>query len=814
LVRKYVIRISLVLIGFIVLSAVGFLLLVQLTPFDSAKLKQDSQPTVVYANDSSNYMTIGNNLASLPYEDIPKNLRNAVVATEDHTFWTSSSINFRGLLRAAVADVGSQSLSQGASTIPEQLAKIVYLTDKKTLSRKLMQTVLGVQIDRHFTKQEILTMYLNRAFLGENSVGVEQAAVRYFGVDLRTNPNALTLDQAAMLAGLPQAPSAYDPLLHPQAAITRRKQVLQNMAKYGDITEAQAKDAEQKPLGAAHHSFQQNGWASHPLFTNFLFDYAQKHGIRPEELTHGGLKIYTTVNPRVQQAIDNVFFTDQYAQDFPHSTSGKVVEGTAVFMDPKTGAILGAAGSRKQDYTELGTDRVYSQSSPGSAIKPIMEYAPAIESGKFNETSILDNSPQDFGGGYTPRNWNTASAPGKVTLQYGIEWSQNIASVWLLQHLGIGTGAAFAERDGIPLTDNDKNHLGIAIGGLEKGVNALQMAQAYEPFASQGVQMQAHLISKIVNAGGQVIYQDDTRAKQIMSADTATKMTRLMEDVVQYGTGQNAQVPNWGVAGKTGTVQYSGGLHSDNPDWIRNAWFDGYTPNLVGSIYLGYDSPVEHMNMTPVDPSANCAKIFGDIVKQAEAGQTPQQFSVGPFAYANGQPDAAYNLINPLSNAVATYDASQSAVHVSWKSKFQSPVMFVIQRDNGQSGNGQNGGNVIGQTQGQSITDSPVQPGNTYTYTILAIDANNPSQVRSTATAKVTIPTDQSAGQPAQANSTDNYTSNGTGNQTSKGTDGNTSNGTGNGTSRRSDNHTSNTDGSSSSVGGFLNSIFGSGGGN
>lgn len=219
-----------------------------------------------------------------------------------------------------------------------------------------------------------------------------------------------------------------------------------------------------------------------------------------------------------------------------------------------------------------------------------MEYAPAIQSGNWGPTSILDNQPQDFGEGYIPQNWEGPRGPAKVTLQYGLEWSQNIASVWLLNKIGLQTGVNFALNDGIQLTQQEQQQLGIAIGGMQYGVNPLEMSQAYQAFDNHGVQIKAHLINKVVNLDGQTIYQFHPSSTVVMTPATATTMTRLMQDVVDYGTGTVAQVPGKGVAGKTGTVQYSAGLNSSVPNWIRDAWFDGYTPNLVGSIHIGYDT--------------------------------------------------------------------------------------------------------------------------------------------------------------------------------------------------------------------------------
>ncbi|MBX5437155.1 MAG: transglycosylase domain-containing protein [Alicyclobacillaceae bacterium] len=782
--------------GAIVLCSAGFVALVQLTPFDPTPLIRTSSPTVVYARDGSVFETISAPGSSdLTYEQIPTVLQNAIVATEDHNFWHSSSIDLRGLLRSAVVDLMTHSLSQGGSTIQMQLAKIVYLNSEKTFSRKLQQIALGVQINRHFTKQEILAMYLNRVYLGEGCVGVRQAAMRYFGIDLATHPEALTLDQAALLAGLPRAPSAYDPLVNPKAALERRNQVLENMAKYGYITEQEAKAAEAKPLGVSYHDLASDGWDTHPLFTQFLFDYAQRVGISKEALLQGGLKIYTTVDPQTQNAIEKVFWSGEYDQDFPAPVNGVPVQGAAVFIDPKTGGILGAAGSRRFGFYRDGLDRVFARSQPGSSIKPILEYAPAIESGKFGPDSILNNTPHDFGGGYVPQN-DDPNAPGQVTLRYALETSQNVASVWLLQQIGIDTGVRFAENDGIPFTDHDRQTLAIAIGGMEYGVTPLEMAQAYEPFANQGVQMQAHLINRVVNASGDLIYEAPVASKRIMSPQTAATMTQLMEDVVRYGTGRSAQVPGWGVAGKTGTVQWGAGLTSEHRDWVSRAWFDGYTPNMVGSVYIGYDKPhdpVYHL-FWDTAPNHYCAMIFADIVRMAEQGRTPETFTYTPSGGLSGeengtvpsneaqpaQPPAATNAVDHLT---AGWDPATAAVRLSWVSPDAGSVNFSISRvataGPGAPSSGQATAEPLGTTSELSFEDPDVLAGTTYTYIVQAVDPTTGALLGAPATVSFTVP--GAAPPPANAdNGTGNETGNGVGNAAENGTGNEFGNGIGN----------------------------------
>jgi len=731
-VAKWLLRLSITVVLVIFFFAGVFVLVVELYPFNAGKLTPSTSPTIIYDVNGNKYASIaGPGSDDLSSNQIPKNLQDALVSIEDHNFWNSSSVDAKGLLRAAFVDLWSRQLAQGGSTIQEQLAKIVYLTDKKTFQRKIEQIVLGVQINRYFTKQEILSMYLNRVYLGDGATGVEQASQRYFGIDLRKNPQKLTLNEAALLAGLPQAPSAYDPLVNPSAAKQRRNEVLEAMAKYGYISEATAKktEAEKLPVTKAH-SISGDIWESNPLFAQFLFDYANQSGIDPTLLTQGGMKVYTTINPQVQNAIDTVFLNPAYKGYFAPSVNGQAVPAAAVFVNPATGGITGAAGSHTVADVH-GLDRAFEDGQPGSSIKPILDYGPALETGKWGPNSILNNTPHDFGGGYTPQN-DEPNQPARVTMSYALKESENVAAVWMLQQIGINTGKAFAEKDGIQFAPSD-NTLGIAIGGMAHGVTAYQMAQAYEPFAAQGVQQKEHLITRIVNDNGDTVYSFQPQAKQIMSAKTAAVMTQMLMGVVSGGTGTGAQVPGWDVAGKTGTVQYDAKLTGPHSSWLKLAWFDGYTPNLVGSIYMGWNNdgqgnPAYH---TTGYQSYQCSQIFGLITRLAEQGVTPQHFNFGQYSIS------AQN--NAVTNLKATYLPVESSVSLSWKTGISGAPDFVVSRATGVGVTNDASFAQLGQVATPSYLDATIQPGNSYTYRVQAVDSSG-SAIGAAATVTVNVP--------------------------------------------------------------------------
>ena len=710
--KKALLWIGVLFVGSIAAFAGVLFLLVRLVPFQGTQLTEPKPATVIYDREGQKFLTLSSTgMPALTYQQIPQVLQNAVLSTEDHSYWQTSSVDPRGILRAAVADLVTHSYAQGGSTIQEQLAKILYLSDKKTISRKVKQVILGMQLSRYYTKQQILAMYMNRVFLGENAVGMNTAAWRYFGVNLAKDPQSLTLDQAAMLAGMLQAPSAYDPLVHPHTALQRRNQVLQNMVRYGGLSQSKATLAEKQPLVASYHALPGDPWTLHPLFTNFLFDQANRQGISTAELLQGGLKIYTSINPTVQQAVHDVFWNTNLDNIWPGPTSGVVPEGAAIILNPKTGGVLGAAGSRKQGYTRLGLDRVHAYSLPGSSIKPIMDYGPAIQTGKWGPTSILSDTPQNFGGGYTPQNWNS-NAPKVCTLQYGLEDSQNVASAWLLNQIGLSTGVQFALRDGIKLTSQDQQHLSIALGGMQHGVTPWQMAGAYEAFDNGGVRMAPHLIDRIVNSHGSVVYAFQPQATTVMSPQTATTMTRLLQDDVVYGIDAVIGVKGWGTTGKSGTQQYSTTGHST---WVRDGWFAGYLPNMVGAAYVGYDnsSPAHHLwwNATHVDPAWNAGMILHTIFTLATQNMQPEQFSQGPYPSWQGTRLAAYHLQQgAISNLKASWDPTSQGVQLSWQSQIPG-LNFQIKRTEVPSVAASNSGNTVGTP--PSNQTSGIPPGGT-----------------------------------------------------------------------------------------------------
>lgn len=781
-VRKLIIRLLIALVIVVALFVAVFWAAVELSPFDKSKLTQTSSPTIIYDKNGNQYAQIASPRSSdLTAKQVPKNLQNALVAIEDHNFWNSSSIDAKGILRSAFVDLWSGSYAQGGSTIQEQLAKVVYLTEKKTFTRKFQQIVLGVQINRHFTKPEILAMYLNRVYLGQGAVGVEQAAQVYYGVDLAKGQK-LTLDQAAMLAGLPQAPSGYDPIVYPKAAEKRRNEVLAAMAKYGYITESAAKKAEAVPVptNMKEHKVKGDIWASHPLLAQFLLDDADTSGIDRQALLQGGLKVYTTIDPKVQNALKTVFWNSKnYNGHFAPSVHGTPVPAAAVFVDPKTGGILGAAGAHGGDTTAVhGLDRALEYGQPGSSIKPVLDYGPALETGKWTPNSILHNEKQNFGN-YSPSN-DEPNQPARVTMSYALKESENIAAVWMLQQIGISTGIKYAESDGLHFTQKDSQSLGIAIGGMEKGVTPAQMAQAYEAFDNQGIQEQEHLFTKIINADGQTIYSFQPAAKLIWSQKTVAWMTQMLMGVVQGGTGTGAQIPGWDVAGKTGTVQYDKGISGSHPSWIRLAWFDGYTPNMVGSIYMGWnndESGKPEYHTTGVQ-SYYCSQIFSDVVKLAEQGVSPQHFNFG--TYNLGATGAAVTHLQGVWNPAG-------GVQLSWKSAMANQVQFVVTRtdktppggppnappDNTTNGTAPNGTTATGagsgpvkliQTPSMTFTDTSAQPGHTYLYSVQAVDGSG-QPVGNAATVTVAAPPGGGPGNTG-ANATGNTTGTPPGNTT------------------------------------------------
>ncbi|BAS29055.1 transglycosylase domain-containing protein [Limnochorda pilosa] len=514
--------------------------------------------------------------------EIPATLRNGLVAAEDKRFYQHPGIDPLAILRALWIDLRAGRVVQGASTLTQQLAKRLFLTPQRTVWRKAQEVVLALMLEQRFSKETILELYLNRVDFGEGAAGVDAAARTYFGVA----PSELTVGQSALLAGVVRGPALYSPFRHPEAARERQDYVLERMVEDGYLSAPEASAAREAPLKLA--SLPTGG-------ERYFVDWVRAELVRrlgTNLVQQGGLTVRTTVDPQVQQAMEGVLGSSQ---------------GAVVALDPRTGAVLGMVGGRS--YRESQWNRaVLALRQPGSAFKPFV-YAAALEQG-WQPNWLVDDRPHVFGG-YRPANYKDEYW-GAVTLKHALVESLNNGSVWLLDQLGVDAGMEMARRLGITHLEPADRHLGLVLGALAQGVSPLELAAAYAPFANGGYRVEPFGILRAEDARGRVWIETEPDPRRVLSPQVASLMTDMMEGVVREGTGTAAQ-PGRPAAGKTGTT-----------DHLINAWFAGYTPDLLAVVYVGND------DRTPVGGGGGtlAAPIWGRFVSRALANRPPVPFTV------------------------------------------------------------------------------------------------------------------------------------------------------------------------------------------
>lgn len=476
-------------------------------------------------------------------------LAQAIVANEDTRFYKHLGVDPIGIARALLVNLRTGSIAQGGSTITQQLAREMFLTQERTLTRKLREAVLAVRLDRRFSKDEILEAYLNKVYLGEGAYGVEAAAQKYFGKSAKE----LTLAESAMIAGLARGPSLYSPYNDLEAALRRRSVVLQGMVEQGFITAEEKRAAQAEPLALAPRR-------ERAVKASYFIDYVaallvERYG--EDAVYRRGLKVYTTLDLDVQQAAEAVLGGYQ---------------GAVVALDSANGSIRAMVGGN--NYQESQRNRAVQEvRQPGSAFKPFI-YAEALEKG-YQSNSVIVDEPVDIAG-YAPQNYNKKYL-GSMTLKKALRWSVNTAAVRLAQQVGMGNVLRLAKDLGITtLTDSD-NHLASALGGLTDGVSLLELTAAYTAFAHGGVVSKPIAILRVEDEHGRTIDAFQTEQRAVLRPSTAYILTDMLMGVIQGGTGTGAAIGRE-AAGKTGTT-----------DGYETAWFVGYTPELVAGVLVGND---------------------------------------------------------------------------------------------------------------------------------------------------------------------------------------------------------------------------------
>jgi penicillin-binding protein 1A len=550
----------------------------------------------------------------VPLQQIPPQLRNAIIAVEDARFYSHFGVDVRGILRAAYANFRHGRVVEGGSTITQQLAKVLFLTPDRRFSRKVKEALLALELEKRYSKDRLLELYLNQVYMGHGAYGVEAAARMYFGKSVQD----LTLPEAALLAALPRSPGNYSPFERPEVAQRRRAIVVGRLLEQGYIGEAEAKAANRAALGLVPPERRRG---SGQYFLEYLQQSLEaKYG--SDVLYKSGLAVYTTLDVGLQRAAEQALREGLQAlagrQGARAATRGKAApappapEGAVVVMEAATGYVKALVGGADFARTEFNR-ALHAHRQPGSAFKPFV-YLAALEAG-HSPTEELDDSPIRYvsaGKVWAPENYD-GKFRGPVSLQQALEESINVPTIRLLEQLGVTPVIAAARRAGIqsPLPHD----LTLALGSGD--VTLLELTAAYGTFANQGVHMEPLMVRHVTDAQGRLVEENIPQGREAIDPRVAVGLTHMLQGVVERGTGVAAKVLERPVAGKTGTTND-----------FSNAWFVGYTPSIVAGVWIGHDRP---RTLGVEETGARAAlPIWVGVMRAALRGRPVEEFPTLP----------------------------------------------------------------------------------------------------------------------------------------------------------------------------------------
>lgn len=518
-------------------------------------------------------------------DKIPQHLKDAIIATEDKNFYHHRGFDTLGMIRSTIANVSSGQVKQGASTITQQLARILFLSNERTFDRKIKELIIAHRIEKTISKDEILEMYLNSVYLGSGVYGVSSAAKTFFDKDL----SKLTLAEQALIAGLPQAPSIYSPFNNKKAGLKRRNQVLKRMYRNKFITLEQMEAAQKEGLHLSNKP-RIYSYNKAPYFIDFVLNELKNIGFEEQEISQGGLKIYTTLDYKSQ----NTAQTAAVAQLERAGLKNSANQVALFSFSPATGRIYAYIGGK--NYEQSQYDRVTKAIRPsGSSFKPFV-YATALQQG-VNVDDTIEDTPLTFKD-WSPKNYGKKYR-GKITIWQALAISSNVAAVRLIKKTGVDAVIQTAREMGIstPLA----NDMTIALGS--NGVKLYDMVVAYGAFANGGFRVRPYSVERVENSRGITIYENSgPKIVKVINFETAAGMTYMLRKVVEIGTGKAANIAQ-NIAGKTGTTN----------DY-RDAWFVGFTPDIVTGVWIGNDN---NTKLPGITGGSLPARIFAEYMKTA-----------------------------------------------------------------------------------------------------------------------------------------------------------------------------------------------------
>lgn len=605
-----------VLFILIAASASAALLVVSikdLPPFDEKNLVPSTSSQIFDSNEKLITKIGIENRTRISINSVPDHVKDAFLAAEDHLFYDHHGIRVKAIVRAAINDalhiIGVERNFQGASTITQQLVKLSFLSPERSIKRKVQEVFLSFQMERRYSKDEILGMYLNRIYFGEGAYGIQAAAQKYFGRDAAN----LTVDQAALLAGLIKSPNNYSPYQNPEVAISLRNQVLDNMYRYNFINSPAHMEAKSAELNL-RQSGPDNSEYPYPYFMDYITDQlVEKFG--EEKVFNGGLKVYTTLDTKIQTYAQNAMAKPENFPASKKDDGGSLQpQGAIVVMDPSSGHIKALVGGREHTNKRALNRATMSPRQPGSAIKPLLAYGPAVELLGMGPASIIDDAPVTYPkySNYSPHNYDR-SYRGLIPMRTALTHSVNVVAVKLLMdYVTIPEAVNFAARMNINVEPTGP---AIALGGLRHGVTVLDLTSAYAAFDNHGIYNDPISILRVEDQDGTILYNEDPVSRRVMKDTTAYLVTDMLKSVVRSGTGTGAQIGR-PQAGKTGTT-----------DEGKDIWFAGFTPDLVGVVWIGYDTPTK---MPQSYGGIYPARIWQEVMKQAHEDIPVRDFKQPP----------------------------------------------------------------------------------------------------------------------------------------------------------------------------------------
>lgn len=681
-----------------------------------------------YDKDGDQFADIGDeNRTKIKYDDLPEELIDAVTATEDVRFFKHKGIDPRRIASAVKANIQRGFGAEGASTITQQVVEQMFLTPDKTIKLKVQEQWLALKLEREYTKEEIMEMYLNKIFYGSNAYGVAKAAEVYFD---KEDLHDLTLLESAMLAGLPQRPTAYNPFENPDLMQERVDTVLTLMVRHGKITQDEADEArntevssvltEKKPSAAPHYTFIQK------------VEDELEEKLEDVDIYSAGLKVHTTLDTKAQERVEHLLSD---ADDNPVAYPDDELQAGMTVLDTKTGGILAIGGGRDRETGDLNY-AFQAPRQPGSIFKPFLAYAPAIEYEKYSTYhQINDDQPYDYGGDHRIRNWNR-QYQGWMSMRYALEQSLNVPAVKTFDEIGIDRGREFAEGLGIEF-DGDTLGISEAIGGSKTNTTPLDMAGAYSSFGNEGIYTEPYTVTKVEFPDGSVV-DLKPESEAAMSDYTAYMITDMLKSVVQSGTGTNANIPDLPVAGKTGTTNLP------DKNGANNSWFAGYTSNYTIAVWTGYNDNSKVINDTQVphnlfkqtmshisegEETADFQKPDSVVEVNVEKGSNPPALASGNTPGGNvvtelfvkgtepSNVSEKFEELDPVSGLTATYNSDKKDIDIEWSYDGDADVQFDVSYkvDGGDMKN-------VTTTDDESASISSVEEGKTYTVQVVAVD--------------------------------------------------------------------------------------------